>query len=57
LAALDDVKSDKMELVDSKLTKPNFFQMPARIFVELGMLQGCSSKKLVATVELQAKEG
>jgi hypothetical protein len=52
LKALDDIKSGKQELVDSKLTKPIVFQMPARVHVELGML----FNKLVATIKFQAKE-
>jgi hypothetical protein len=52
LEALDDVKSGKQELVDSKLIKPIVFQMPARVLADLGMLLN----KLVATVELQAQE-
>jgi hypothetical protein len=52
LEALDDIKSGKQELVDSKLTKSIVFQMPARVLVELGMLLN----KLVAMVELQAQE-
>jgi hypothetical protein len=50
LEALDDIKSGKHKLVNSKLTKPIVFQMPRRVLVELGkLLNG-----LVATVELQA---
>jgi hypothetical protein len=52
LQALDNVQSCEEALLNSQLAHPVFLQVPAGVFIELGML----FNKIVATVELQANE-